>query len=216
MIPVLKGVCPAILVTNAEAWKNELLNAIASGVKSRIRLARGRYGHSQIKLAVVRETYGKCVYCESKVRHVAPGDIEHIIPKSLFPEMTFEWSNLTFSCTECNRRKLNNFDVNLQILNPYEDQPGDFLFASDAKIYPRPGSLRGALSWAILELNRPELYEMRCDTIEHVRALAETWGLLPDGILKDLALTSLRDQVIESQEHSMVVEAFLRASGVPL
>ena len=35
-----------------------------------------------IKEQILKETHGKCVYCESKISHVCPGDIEHILPKN--------------------------------------------------------------------------------------------------------------------------------------
>lgn len=42
--------------------------------------------------------HGICNYCE----HNEAFDIEHIAPKSHFPEMTFSWENLLLVCKECN------------------------------------------------------------------------------------------------------------------
>lgn len=39
-----------------------------------------------------------CAYCESN----EPGDIEHIFPKSHFPDKTFEWENYLYVCKTCN------------------------------------------------------------------------------------------------------------------
>ena len=49
----------------------------------------------------------RCGYCEDSV-----GDeIEHIRPKSLYPERTFAWENYLLSCGRCNRAKGGNFSV---------------------------------------------------------------------------------------------------------
>lgn len=40
----------------------------------------------------------KCNYCE----HNEAADIEHIAPKSLFPELAFVWTNYILACKQCN------------------------------------------------------------------------------------------------------------------
>jgi uncharacterized protein (TIGR02646 family) len=47
----------------------------------------------------------RCMYCED-----APADeVEHVWPKSLYPERTFRWENLLYACGSCNRPKSNRF-----------------------------------------------------------------------------------------------------------
>lgn len=41
---------------------------------------------------------GICNYCEQN----EAADIEHIFPKSFFPEFTFEWENYILACKQCN------------------------------------------------------------------------------------------------------------------
>lgn len=49
----------------------------------------------------------RCAYCED-----APADeVEHILPKSLYPEAVFAWSNYTYACGPCNGPKNNRFAV---------------------------------------------------------------------------------------------------------
>jgi len=43
-----------------------------------------------------------CSYCEMKV---APTDVEHKLPKGLFPELRTEWDNLLLACDYCNSTK---------------------------------------------------------------------------------------------------------------
>ena len=66
-------------------------------------LTKGDYKHPDNKIALKNSTFGKCMYCESKITHIDYGDIEHIKPKSKYPTLKFTWSNLGFACTVCNR-----------------------------------------------------------------------------------------------------------------
>ncbi|MFD2781156.1 HNH endonuclease [Novosphingobium pokkalii] len=104
MIRLSKGDEPAVLSNNAAVWTAELLDALehrpadVPGIK-------GRYNHPTVKAALKAETSEKCAYCESKMLHVTFGDIEHIVPKSADPKLTFDWENLTLACDVCNTKK---------------------------------------------------------------------------------------------------------------
>src|SRR5712692_2078352 len=47
----------------------------------------------------------RCAYCEDSLAD----EIEHIYPKSLFPERAFRWVNYTFACGPCNGPKGNRY-----------------------------------------------------------------------------------------------------------
>ena len=49
----------------------------------------------------------RCCWCEDS----AATDIEHIRPKSLYPERTFRWENYLLACAGCNRHKGSSFAV---------------------------------------------------------------------------------------------------------
>ena len=49
----------------------------------------------------------RCCWCEDS----AGTDIEHIRPKSLYPEQTFRWENYLLACAGCNRTKGSRFAV---------------------------------------------------------------------------------------------------------
>jgi uncharacterized protein (TIGR02646 family) len=99
---------------------------------------------------------GKCAYCESKVLHVASGDVEHYAPKSKVTDdpdhpgyywLAYDLRNLLPSCEKCNRAggKMNHFPVVKfltahaseelfgqeapMLLNPYFDNDLDKHFA---------------------------------------------------------------------------------------
>jgi 5-methylcytosine-specific restriction endonuclease McrA len=50
---------------------------------------------------------GRCGYCEDSEAN----QIEHIQPKSLYPEATFSWTNYLYVCSGCNQPKLDHYAV---------------------------------------------------------------------------------------------------------
>lgn len=49
----------------------------------------------------------RCAYCEDSLAD----EVEHILPKDLFPEAAFRWSNYLFACGPCNGPKSNRYGV---------------------------------------------------------------------------------------------------------
>ncbi len=111
----VKGDMPAILAANKDDWDTAFAALPLSAT------AKYRYRHPEIKSSLIKETHSKCIYCESKVGHNTPGDVEHLAPSSIYPALHFDWNNLTIACTECNRRKSNYDTIISPFLNPYGD-----------------------------------------------------------------------------------------------
>lgn len=78
---------------------------------------RDLYAHDSVKDSLQRMQQDKCAFCESKVSHIAYGDVEHFRPKGGFRQhqddalgrpgyywLAYEWENLLFSCQLCNQR----------------------------------------------------------------------------------------------------------------
>jgi hypothetical protein len=74
------------------------------------------YGAKSVKDALIAAQLGKCAFCESKVRHIAHGDVEHYRPKGGFRQsgsdpleqpgyfwLAYAWTNLFFACQLCNQ-----------------------------------------------------------------------------------------------------------------
>ncbi|MFK3690808.1 hypothetical protein ACI2J4_11045 [Agrobacterium tumefaciens] len=49
----------------------------------------------------------RCAYCEDSLAD----EIEHILPKDLFPQNAFRWSNYLYACGPCNGPKSNRYGV---------------------------------------------------------------------------------------------------------
>ncbi len=85
----------------------------------------GVYGARSVKNALRKAQHDKCAFCESKVSHIAYGDVEHFRPKAGYRQrpdgplvrpgyywLAYEWSNLFFCCPLCNQRfKRNHFPL---------------------------------------------------------------------------------------------------------
>lgn len=172
MIQLKKTSKPNILEKNANIWKKALITKLANKQKP-TEAEQTRYRHPEIKNALVLETNGKCAYCESKLQHIHHGDVEHIYPKSLDREKTFEWENLTLACEICNQNKSNK-DPNLEyIIDPYAIDPSIHLCFLGSIVYPLTQNL-GKCTEVILDLNRSALCEMRKEKLDQIMGIFET------------------------------------------
>jgi uncharacterized protein (TIGR02646 family) len=80
------------------------------------------YGAKSVKASLCKAQHDKCAFCESKVSHIAYGDVEHFRPKAGYrqnPEdplaqpgyywLAFDWTNLLFCCQICNQRQKRSY-----------------------------------------------------------------------------------------------------------
>ena len=177
MIKLTKTAKPDVLKQNAAEWTRNVLAKLAAGQKL-TSTDDARYRHIDVKAALVAETHGKCAYCESKLKHIHHGDVEHIAPKSLEPAKRYEWSNLTLACEICNQNKSNR-DPNLEhILDPYAAEPSEHLTFIGSFIFPL-GTSHGKNTEILLDLNRAALLERRKSRLEQIMGIYET-VLRPD------------------------------------
>lgn len=166
MIRLTKGKKPDVLERNAAAWAKELADKIASNEEPSKYLL-SRYSHADIKKALLAETNEKCAYCESPLRHVTYGDIEHIIPKALDPASRFTWENLTIACDVCNTNKSNIPDL----VDPYTCEPSTLFMFYGPLMWADPAVQSAVLTEEQLDLNRNGLVERRKERIEFLRNL---------------------------------------------
>ncbi len=165
MIAKTKDACPAVLRENSAERHNAYIADPSSDSK------KTRYRHPDIKTAIRNETSDKCVYCEAKVGHNTPGDIEHILPSSKRPELRFDWSNLTLACTECNRRKSDYYEEDCMFLNPYEEEVEDQLLHMGPVVIWLPGNPRAEVTVKKLELNTAARIELISQKVERLCAV---------------------------------------------
>lgn len=166
------------------------------------------YKYSENKDALKQSTYGKCMYCETKILASEYGDVEHIKPKSLFPELTYVWNNLGFACEICNRTNKNdNYDE--KFIDPYSDNPDEFLDAVGAIIVPKNGNERGLYSCDILGLNRIDLEQKRNEELLSVKKIIDEVLRNPTSDVKLSLINELKDYIREQSEYSFVKRKFV-------
>ncbi|OLE52257.1 MAG: hypothetical protein AUG51_18960 [Acidobacteria bacterium 13_1_20CM_3_53_8] len=116
MIQVTKPAkAPAILLTKGKPRRREHIAAYNKGVRG-FTFDSKIYGHKTVKEALINAQYDKCFLCESKITHIAFGDVEHFRPKAAYRQSTsdplqkpgyywlaYEWSNLFLACQLCNQ-----------------------------------------------------------------------------------------------------------------
>jgi uncharacterized protein (TIGR02646 family) len=74
------------------------------------------YGAKSVKNALIKAQHGKCAFCESQIRHIDYGDVEHYRPKGGLRQgrgdpleqpgyfwLAYVWENLFLACALCNQ-----------------------------------------------------------------------------------------------------------------
>jgi hypothetical protein len=217
MIPLSKGAKPAVLVTNESTWTREYANHVA-GVPGTPAAAATRYRHPEIKSSIRNEAHDKCVYCESMVDHVYPGDCEHIAPKALFPELVVDWNNLAYVCSVCNHEKSNYWNPAEPLLNPFTEDPSHLLDWAGPFCTPRNAERRAVQTIAVLDLDRAPLVVQRAEAIKYADKLIELWEREPPGPAKDAMDFEIRRTFRSDKPYSAAVRAFVSwktSSAIP-
>lgn len=214
MIRLEKGRKPDILEQNAEEWTQELLNNIEN--EKEFKKIQKKYNKKQIKDALLTETNRKCCYCESKIGDVAYEQIEHIKPKAKdkFPELTFEWENLSLVCPKCNIRKKDYYDAILDILNPYSDNINEHIGAFGPMIMQINSSKRGEITVKKTDLNRSDLIESRKEAIDKIQTLIDKFNRETEGVLKDILKDEIDELISKDREYSFCLRCYCEGQGV--
>lgn len=202
---------PPLLAQKKQVWLEEFLNDPDNGTK------RYRYRKPEIKTKLLEETFDKCVYCEVKIGHNAPGQVEHKVPTSLVPNEHFTWTNLTIACGECNRRKNDYFDALKPFLDPYSDD----VEARVVHYGPTVGWLAGdavaETCITILELEGDARRKLISRKIEKIGDINNTVARMvrdPDPEIRGLMKEKLMRAAQRDAEYSSMIRSVLRTAGL--
>lgn len=208
MIALNKRPKPPILVSKGREWTTVLMNLMRGGGKIPDHVG-GKYRHEEIKISVKLETAEKCCYCESYVTHLYPGDVEHLIPKAVYPRLTFTWGNLSFVCFWCNNHKRDYVDKTCKLLNPYKDNIEVHLHAFGPMIMHINQSKRGEMTLKEIKLNRMELFERRLEALENLQNLIDKYENENVPALKSILLQELIENTMNDSEYSYTKKQYL-------
>jgi len=205
MIKLSKTKKPAVLVEHGDEWTRTLVEKKARDEEP-TETEKSRYRHPEIKQALIAETHGKCAYCESKLLHIAYGDVEHIVPKSTDIALNLQWENLTLACDRCNTNK----NAHEGFIDPYAVEPKDHFYFVGPFVFAKPASDGAKFTEITLKLNRGELFERRGMRINALRELVDTMERTTDETLK----TALKQDIEENElsdevEYAAISRAFV-------
>lgn len=203
MIRLTKLNKPSVLEQSGPVWQAEYLAAKNGNCLTKT--IKFRYRHPDIKQALVAESHGKCVYCESKITHVYPGESDHILPIHHRPDLIVDWANLAFVCTECNRPKSDYYNQAEPLINPFIDEPADHLLFFGPAVLGRDN--KGYLTRRQLNLTRLSLIERKQEQIERVNVLVTRWQETSDGPTRDF----MRDEIVSYARDPAEFAATIRA-----
>ena len=177
-------------------------------------LAKRNYKASANKEALRKSTSGKCMYCEGKSGHVSHPHVEHIKPKSKFPELEFEWDNLGFCCAVCNNNKNDKYDESTPFINPYDEDPARHIVFAGYIIFTMHGSERGEFTIRKLKLNRIELVEDREEKMKGVISMINEAYRTSNAYLRNATIEEIKKMAEKDQEYSAMVKSFLVAQKI--
>jgi len=107
-----------------------------------------------LKKAVSDMSFGKCCFSEIRLGEESKYmEIEHFHSKNRYPDEVMEWGNLMPSCKKCNGTKLEHDTLNEPIVNPFTDNPKDYLFFKNYRYYPKNKNEIGHRTIDVLGLN---------------------------------------------------------------
>lgn len=194
-----------------------MINIIRPNCPNASALLNGNYKHPDNKKTLKEASHDKCMYCESKISHVCYGDVEHIKPKSKYPSLEYEWSNLGLVCSKCNGIKKNKYDEGTPYINPYEEDPSEHILALGALVKQKRGSERGEMTISErlgIGLNRAQLLERRKERLSSVQKAIDSCFRTTNTALKDLALKELRNECGTDKEYSLCIKALLSSNDI--
>ena len=205
MIKLTKCDKPRVLVEKGHSWKVEYVAGVKIGNLTDSQ--RYRYRHPDIKEALRAETHEKCAYCESKISHVHPGEIDHIFPVSRRPDLCVEWNNLTLVCSECNRRKSDYYNEEEPLINPYIDEPSEYLIFFGPLVLHRDAM--GFRTTKQIELSRTQLIERKQERIEQLNMLVQQWREMPNGPTRQFLREEIMQYASDDAEFAGTIRAFI-------
>ena len=163
----------------------------------------------------------RCMLCSGS----EASDVEHFKPKAVFPELAMTWENYLWSCTPCNRGKLNRFPPVTgpggQFVNPLYENVWDFFFIDSFGIltprFDRAANTpneRAVTTRDFLSLNRDAVQICRQQRLRNLKdAVADTLNLIA---AKKLTKTGARRRVATWKSESWqpdVADYFLNGPG---
>ncbi|MDR0864792.1 MAG: HNH endonuclease [Candidatus Symbiothrix sp.] len=124
-----------------------------------------------LKKAIADKSFGKCCYSDIKLGEESKYmEVDHFLPKSQYADLVLEWSNLNPSCKTCNASKGDHDSKKESIVNPFQDNPKDYLYLKAYRYYGKDDKGIGKKTIEVLKLNNNEQFvDKRADIGNEVK-----------------------------------------------
>lgn len=180
MIKLNRIAKPVILIDNELHWTSSLLDAIAEhGGYSKIPKDQKEkllvhYRHQDIKGTLFQSSLQKCAFCETKPGESGNIEVEHFAPKSIYPDLAFEWNNFLPACRKCNGSKEDHDTVKEPIVNPFDVNPEDMFHYKDIRIAANDDHIEvGERTIRVCGLNSVRLMKPRADILVSLHCFSQ-------------------------------------------
>lgn len=206
MIKLEKSPKPEYLVVN-ETRLTEEFNANKE---------KSVWSHTKIKETLLDDGYSKCAYCESKVGVGSSYmEVEHFLPKEHYPDLVVSWENLLPSCKKCNGMGCKGSQVNKsgkEILNPFEDNPADYLIYRNNRFRAKNKSSLGKRTINVFKLNGEEVRKARFDLTNKIDEILCNIADMTDEYEIRNKIESLLKEIQPDSEFSAVLSTVVHAA----
>ncbi len=175
MIHVERGDAPSDFFQYAASWMEEFEGENAQFSTSMFwTKVRKRRRMKHYAKAIFNAFKGKCAFCESKMSHVSPANIDHYRPKGddRFVHLMFDWNNWLLSCGTCNTSKGDKFpECNGLpcLIDPTQEQPSEHIEFFGVQIAYK--TIQGYKTVKLVNLWRSDLEEQRRIWLSTIDAL---------------------------------------------
>lgn len=144
-----------------------------------------------------------CMYCEGVTGATSYPQIEHFRPKSIYPELSFEYNNLHLVCQKCNSSKGDKFDE--RYIDPTVVDPREHIYYKAWEVVGKDEI--GKLMVKIVDLNDSDRMKWRMkmcvDIKERIEAILPyllTENVLNNSLVKQFVIKSL-NEVYEKMQY---------------
>lgn len=130
---VLRSSCPNLLTKKQAEWTTAWVSHYCweAGINNEIEQPKkptsSHWLLDEIRLPLIRDFHNNCGYCgeslptpqnEANKAHASKGDIDHFLPKAIYPDQVYLWTNYVWSCKPCNQLKKEFHSVDHPLFNP--------------------------------------------------------------------------------------------------
>ncbi|MCB9232568.1 MAG: hypothetical protein H6581_12935 [Bacteroidia bacterium] len=176
----------------------------------------------------------RCCYCEDSLAD----EVEHIFPKSIFPEKVFVWENYLYACGPCNGPKNNQFAIFPQgkneifqcpdgvkppegesvFINPRSENPELFLELDLLDTFffveiPEKGTRefkRAEYTWKVLDLNRDVIAKARKGAFRDYKNALELYVKKKEDHDSEAELLGIKKGILEQRNPAVWLQMQLQ------